>query len=144
MTIRPDSWIRERAREGMIEPFEERQVRSGTISYGLSSYGYDIRIADEYKIFTNVNNALVDPKRFDVGSFVDFRGPGARHRTRRARRSSVLPHPAQSATHSRKSTYAPAVYNERHATRRGEGTSRSRFEHDTAAGEDLLERRARR
>ncbi len=75
MTVRPDAWIRRRALEGMIEPFEERQVRSGTISYGLSSYGYDIRIADEYKIFTNVNNSLVDPKDFDTKSFVDFRGP---------------------------------------------------------------------
>jgi dCTP deaminase len=75
VTVRPDAWIRRRALEGMIEPFEERQVRSGTISYGLSSYGYDIRIADEYKIFTNVNNSLVDPKDFDTKSFVDFRGP---------------------------------------------------------------------
>jgi dCTP deaminase len=75
MSLRPDSWIRARAREGMIDPFEERQVREGTISYGLSSYGYDIRIADEYKIFTNVNNSLVDPKAFDEGSFVDFTGP---------------------------------------------------------------------
>jgi dCTP deaminase len=58
----------------MIEPFEERQVREGTISFGLSSYGYDIRIADEYKIFTNVNNSIVDPKAFDERSFVDFTG----------------------------------------------------------------------
>ncbi|HEY7462017.1 MAG TPA: dCTP deaminase [Gemmatimonadota bacterium] len=75
MSVRPDSWIRARAKEGMIEPFEERQVRQGTISYGLSSYGYDLRIADEYKIFTNVNNSLVDPKAFDERSFVDFTGP---------------------------------------------------------------------
>lgn len=74
MSLRPDSWIRRQALEGMIEPFEERQVRSGTISYGLSSYGYDIRVADEYKIFTNVNNSLVDPKDFDRRSFVDFKG----------------------------------------------------------------------
>jgi dCTP deaminase len=75
VSVRPDSWIRARAKEGMIEPFEERQVRQGTISYGLSSYGYDLRIADEYKIFTNVNNSLVDPKAFDERSFVDFTGP---------------------------------------------------------------------
>ena len=62
MSLRPDSWIRARAREGMIDPFEERQVREGTISYGLSSYGYDIRIADEYKIFTNVNSTMIDPR----------------------------------------------------------------------------------
>jgi dCTP deaminase len=75
VSVRPDSWIRARAKEGMIEPFEERQVRQGTISNGLSSYGYDLRIADEYKIFTNVNNSLVDPKAFDERSFVDFTGP---------------------------------------------------------------------
>ena len=58
---------------GMIEPFEERQVRAGVVSYGLSSYGYDIRVADEFKVFTNVNNALIDPKNFDPRSFVDIR-----------------------------------------------------------------------
>ena len=75
MSLRPDSWIRRLARQGMIEPFEERQVSAGMISYGLSSYGYDIRIATEYKIFTNVNNSIVDPKEFDPRSFVDFKGP---------------------------------------------------------------------
>ena len=58
---------------GMIEPFEERQVRAGVVSYGLSSYGYDIRVADEFKVFTNVNNALIDPKNFDSKSFVDIK-----------------------------------------------------------------------
>jgi dCTP deaminase len=58
----------------MIEPFEEKQVRQGVISYGLSSYGYDVRIADEFKIFTNINSTIVDPKNFDPRSFVDFRG----------------------------------------------------------------------
>ena len=61
--------------KGMIEPFEERQVRRGVISYGLSSYGYDLRIADAFKIFTNVFNTVVDPKAFDSRSFVDFQGP---------------------------------------------------------------------
>jgi dCTP deaminase len=61
--------------QGMIKPFEERQVRAGAISYGLSSYGYDLRIADEFKIFTNINNTIVDPKRFDPRSFVDYQGP---------------------------------------------------------------------
>ena len=57
MSIKPDTWIRKMAREhGMIEPFEDRQVRAGVVSYGLSSYGYDIRVADEFKIFTNINN----------------------------------------------------------------------------------------
>jgi dCTP deaminase len=59
---------------GMIEPFEDGQVRKGTVSYGLSSYGYDMRVAPEFKIFTNVNNAIVDPKAFDDKSFVDFEG----------------------------------------------------------------------
>ena len=59
----------------MIEPFEEKQVRAGVISYGVSSYGYDIRIADEFKIFTNVNTTIVDPKNLDPGSMVDFKGP---------------------------------------------------------------------
>ena len=61
--------------KAMIVPFEERQVRKGVISYGLSSYGYDIRISDEFKIFTNINTTIVDPKSFDPRSFVDFRGP---------------------------------------------------------------------
>jgi dCTP deaminase len=59
---------------GMIEPFEEGQVRQGKISFGTSSYGYDIRVADEYKIFTNVYSAVVDPKHFDPKSMVDFKG----------------------------------------------------------------------
>jgi len=73
--IKSDRWIRRMALEkGMIKPFEERQVRAGVISYGLSSYGYDLRIADEFKIFTNINNTLVDPKAFDPRSFVDYQG----------------------------------------------------------------------
>ena len=76
MSIKPDRWIREMcAKHGMIEPFEEKQVRDGVISYGLSSYGYDIRIADEFKIFTNVNSTIVDAKSMDPGSMVDFKGP---------------------------------------------------------------------
>lgn len=59
---------------GMIEPFEERQVRDGVISYGVSSYGYDVRVADEFKIFTNVFSTVVDPKGFDPKSFVDYKG----------------------------------------------------------------------
>ncbi len=72
MAIMADRWIRERALEdGMIEPFVDGQRRDGTISYGLSSYGYDARVAEDFKIFTNVNNALVDPKNFAEDSFVD-------------------------------------------------------------------------
>jgi dCTP deaminase len=57
----------------MIEPFEDRQVREGVVSYGLSSYGYDIRVADEFKVFTNINSTVVDPKNFDARSFVDLK-----------------------------------------------------------------------
>jgi dCTP deaminase len=75
MGLKPDHWIRKMAQEqGMIEPFVENQVRQGVISYGLSSYGYDLRVANEYKIFTNVFSAIVDPKNFDPQSFVDFVG----------------------------------------------------------------------
>ena len=75
MSIKSDRWIRRMALEqGMIEPFEEGQVREGVISFGTSSYGYDIRVADEYKIFTNVYSAVVDPKHFDPQSMVDFKG----------------------------------------------------------------------
>ena len=71
MSIKSDKWITRMCREyKMIEPFEEKQVRNGMISYGVSSYGYDIRVADEYKIFTNVNTSLVDPKGFDNRNFV--------------------------------------------------------------------------
>ncbi|MFQ5897453.1 MAG: dCTP deaminase [Candidatus Methylomirabilia bacterium] len=73
--IKNDAWIKRMALEkGMIAPFEEWQLRRGTISFGLSSYGYDIRIADEFKIFTNINTTIVDPKAFDSRSFVDFKG----------------------------------------------------------------------
>jgi len=76
MSIKPDHWIRKMCREhAMIEPFEEKQVRAGVISYGVSSYGYDIRVADEFKIFTNVMSTVVDPKNLDSRSMVDFKGP---------------------------------------------------------------------
>jgi dCTP deaminase len=75
VTIRHDRWIAQMAREqGMIEPFEEGQVREGVISYGLSSFGYDIRVADEFKVFTNVYGVVVDPKKFDPRSLVDIQG----------------------------------------------------------------------
>jgi dCTP deaminase len=75
MGLKPDHWIRRLALEQhMIEPFVDHQVREGVISYGVSSYGYDIRVTDEFKIFTNVFSAVVDPKKFDPGSMVDFKG----------------------------------------------------------------------
>ena len=73
-SIKADRWIRQMALEHkMIEPFEDRQIREGVVSYGLSSYGYDIRVADEFKVFTNINSTVVDPKNFDARSFVDVR-----------------------------------------------------------------------
>ena len=79
MSIKPDSWIRRMAEEhGMIEPYESGQVRrngeGNIVSYGTSSYGYDVRCSDEFKVFTNINSALVDPKSFDENSFVDMKG----------------------------------------------------------------------
>ena len=75
MGLKHDRWIRKMAVEQhMIEPFTESQVSRGVISYGVSSYGYDIRVADEFKIFTNVFGAIVDPKQFDPKSMVDFVG----------------------------------------------------------------------
>jgi len=78
MTIKADKWIRRMAARGMIEPFESGQVREvdgrRIVSYGTSSYGYDVRCAPEFKIFTNINSTIVDPKNFDPKSFVDFEG----------------------------------------------------------------------
>ena len=79
MSIKSDHWIKEMAAKGMIRPFAEQQVRLAedgqrpVISYGVSSYGYDVRCAPEFKVFTNLNNTLVDPKNFDENSFVDMR-----------------------------------------------------------------------
>ena len=73
--IKPDRWIERMCREKrMIDPFEPAQVRKGVISYGVSSYGYDIRIADEFKIFSNVTGAVVDPKNFDARMLFDVKG----------------------------------------------------------------------
>ena len=74
LMLKSDRWIRKNAQgHDMIKPFSEKQVREGVISYGLSSYGYDLRVADEFKIFTNVNCTVVDPKNFDERSFVTMR-----------------------------------------------------------------------
>ncbi|MBF0557636.1 MAG: dCTP deaminase [Nitrospirae bacterium] len=72
--VKNDRWIHDMALGGMIEPFQESQAREGVISYGISSYGYDMRIEDEFKIFTNVNSTVIDPKKFDTASFIDFKG----------------------------------------------------------------------
>ncbi|NPA61543.1 MAG: dCTP deaminase [Epsilonproteobacteria bacterium] len=75
MGLKSDSWIRDKAqKEGIITPFCDELVSRGVISYGLSSYGYDIRISDEFKIFTNINSQIVDPKDFNDSNVVDFKG----------------------------------------------------------------------
>jgi len=75
MSIKSDKWIKKMSlKHDMISPFSSEEIKEGEISYGLSSYGYDIRVCDEYKIFTNVNNSIVDPKNFDSKSFIDFKG----------------------------------------------------------------------
>jgi len=72
MSIMPDSWIKKMAKENnMIQPFADEQKKNGVISFGVSSYGYDARVSDEFKVFTNVNNALVDPKNFSEESFIE-------------------------------------------------------------------------
>ena len=70
MTVLSDKWIKKFAKRGMIKPFVSKQVRKGKISFGLSSYGYDARVSNEFKIFTNVNSGIVDPKIFKKESFV--------------------------------------------------------------------------
>jgi len=72
--VKNDRWIHEMARDGMITPFQETQARKGVISYGVSSYGYDMRTGDEFKIFTNINSTVIDPKQFDPRSLVDHKG----------------------------------------------------------------------
>jgi dCTP deaminase len=75
MAIKSDRWIRRMVQaHGMIEPYAEAQVRDEVISYGVSSYGYDMRVADEFRIFTNVHSTVVDPKHFDARSFVEYEG----------------------------------------------------------------------
>lgn len=72
--VKNDKWIREMASKGMIEPFDGKQVKKGVISYGVSSYGYDMRVADEFKIFSTASTTCIDPKKSDRNSFIDYRG----------------------------------------------------------------------
>ncbi len=75
MSIKPDKWIARMVKEhNMIDPFVDDQIKDNKVSYGLSSYGYDVRRSDEFKIFTNINTTVVDPKNFDPKAFVDFKG----------------------------------------------------------------------
>ena len=75
MSIKSDKWIKKMSQKHkMINPFIDKNIRENSISYGLSSYGYDIRVSNEYKIFTNINNSIIDPKNFDDKSFVNYKG----------------------------------------------------------------------
>ena len=75
MSIKSDKWIKMMSEDcNMISPFTDKQISKEKISFGLSSYGYDLRVSDEYKIFTNINSSIVDPKSFDSTSFIDFKG----------------------------------------------------------------------
>ena len=146
--IKSDRWIKQMALEkGMIKPFEDRQVRKGMISYGVSSYGYDLRIADEFKIFTNINNTIVDPKGFDPRSFVDFTGRCLHHPAQLVRAGSlrrVLQDPAQRAHHLRGQVHLRPLrhHHQRDAVRAGVGGLRDARDqqHHAAAREDLRQR----
>ena len=72
--VKNDRWIKEMAAKGMIEPFHKEQIKEGVISYGVSSYGYDMRIADEFKLFTHLQSTVIDPKALDPKSFIDVKG----------------------------------------------------------------------
>ncbi|MCX8030357.1 MAG: dCTP deaminase [Thermodesulfovibrionales bacterium] len=72
--VKSDKWIKKMAKDGMISPFNDKQISKGVISYGVSSYGYDIRISDEFKIFTNINSTVIDPKKIEEKNFIDYKG----------------------------------------------------------------------
>ena len=140
-SIKADRWIKKMALEhGMIEPFEDRQVREGVISYGLSSYGYDIRVADEFKVFTNINSTVVDPKNFDARSFVDIKADVCiipPNSFALAQDGRVLPHSARRADRLRRQVHLRALRpdRQRHAVRAGVGRLRHArdLEHHAAA-----------
>ena len=145
MPIKSDNWIRRMSEEhGMIEPFEAHQVKDGNISYGLSSYGYDIRVASEFKVFTNVHSVIVDPKNFDDRSFVDVNEARVHHPTQLLRACShrgVFPDSSRRLGRLRGEEHVRAVWH--HRKRDSVGTHLVRvshagdLEHDTAPGEDL-------
>ena len=151
MAIKSDRWIRQMALEhGMIEPFEDRQVREGVVSFGLSSYGYDIRVADEFKVFTNVYNTVVDPKKFDPHSFVDIKAdccivPPNSFALARTIEYFRIPRDVLTVCLG-KSTYARCgiIVNVTPFEPEWEGPRDDRdLEHHAAAGEDLRQRRHR-
>ncbi len=121
--LKSDRWIRKTAREhDMINPFSEKQVREGVISYGLSSYGYDLRVADEFKIFTNVNSTIVDPKHF-AQKILRHRAHGYLSRPTQLVRTGALggvfQNPARCADHLRRQKHLRALrhHRQRHPIR---------------------------
>ena len=151
MTIQPDHWIRKMAHEhGMIEPFVEKQVSTHVISYGVSSYGYDIRVADEFKIFTNVFSAIVDPKHFDPKSMVDFKGdvciiPPNSFVLARTIEYFRIPRNVLDDLRGQIDVCALRADRQRHALRAGMGRLRhaGNQQHHAPARQGLLERRHR-
>ena len=149
MSVKPDHWIRRMSLEHkMIEPFTDRQVREGVISYGVSSYGYDIRVADEFQIFTNVNSTIVDPKHFDPRSLVPFKGDACSDSAEFVCAGAVggiFPDSAERADDLPGQIHVRAVRNhrERDAVRAGVGRLRypRNQQHHAAAREDLRQRR---
>ena len=135
---------------GMIEPFEDRQVRDGVVSYGLSSYGYDTRVADEFKVFTNVYNTVVDPKKFDPQSFVDIKAdccivPPNSFALARTIEYFRIPRDVLTVCLGQVHLRALRHHRQRDALRARVGGPRDDrdFEHHAAAGEDLRQRRHR-
>ena len=149
MSVKSDKWITKMAREHrMIEPFEGRQVREGVISYGVSSYGYDMRVADEFRIFTNVNSSIVDPKHFDPKSFVEFKGdicivPPNSFALGRSVEYFRIPRSCSDDLRRQIHVRALRHHRQRHALRAGMGRLRDARDqqHDPAARTHLRERR---
>ena len=151
MTIKSDKWIKRMALEHkMIEPFVESQTRAGVVSYGVSSYGYDIRVADEFKVFTNVYNTVVDPKNFDPKSFVDIKAdvciiPPNSFALARTIEYFRIPRDILTVCLGQVHLRALRHHRQRHAVRARVGRARDdrNLEHDAAAGQDLRQRRHR-
>jgi hypothetical protein len=147
--LKSDRWIRKMSQEHeMINPFSEKQVREGVISYGLSSYGYDLRVADEFKIFTNVNCTVVDPKNFDERSFVTVRSDCCivpPELVRPGTLGGIFQDPARRPDDLRRQVYIRALRNhrQRNPIRTGMGGIRDagNLEHNAATCENLRQRR---
>ncbi len=152
MSIKSDHWIRRMAEnEKMIEPFAREQVRQADghkiVSYGTSSYGYDVRCSREFKIFTNINSTIVDPKNFDEKSFVDMHGGRVHHPAELLRAGAhrgILPHSALDAGSLSRKIDVCALRCNRERNAFGAGVGRARdarvLQHHAAAREDLRQR----